>query len=39
MRGRPFLFRWEDILGNGKENVWVLSEDMNIKDFLWIAQT
>ena len=39
MGGRPFLFRWEDILGNGKENVRVLSEDMDIEDFLWIAQT
>lgn len=39
MGGRPFLFRWKDILGNRKENVRVLSEDMDIEDFLWIAQT
>lgn len=38
MSGRPFLFRREDILCNRKENVRVLSEDMDIKDFLWIAQ-
>ena len=38
MGGRPFLFRWENIFGNGKENVRILPEDINIEDFLWIAQ-
>jgi hypothetical protein len=38
MSGRPFLFRRENILGNREENVRVLPEDMDIEDFLWIAQ-
>lgn len=38
MGGRPFLFRWENILSNGKENIRILPEDMDIEDFLWIAQ-
>lgn len=39
MGGRPFLFRRKNILGNGEENVRVLPKDMNIKDFLRVAQT
>lgn len=38
MGGRPFLFRRENIFGNREENARVLPKDMDIEDFLWIAQ-
>lgn len=28
----------EDVLGDRVEDAWVLSENTNIKDFLWVAK-
>lgn len=39
MRRRPFLFRGKDILRDREENARVFPENLNIKDFLRIAET
>lgn len=39
MRRGVFLLRRQNVLGDGEEDAGVLPEDMNIKNFLRVAQT